>query len=201
VLTTIAALKAELDIADTASDAALTTLIRQQSAAVERYCNRSFGLRGVTDRRRLNRSAPCLILSVLPVVAVTSVTVDGAELDEDAYEIADAENGDEGSGLLYRSGDNDRRIPWAAGKIVVAYQAGYVLPGVTGYDLPADVERACLDLCVRAWAARGRDPTLRGYENPDVERFTYTATDSIDLRRGLPLPVAGLLDPYRMLAV
>ena len=201
MLTTLAALKAELDIVDAASDTALTTLIRQQSAAIERYCCRSFGLRGVTDRRRLNRLTARLILSALPVVAITSVTVGGVALDETAYEISESEGGDEGSGLLYRLDADGRRICWRAGLVVVGYQAGYVLPGVTGYDLPADIERACLDLCVRAWAARGRDPSIRSYENPDVERVTYTAADSVVYRRGLPLPVAEMLDPYRMLAL
>lgn len=204
MLTTVDALRAELGDAvdDGVSDATLAGVIRTQSAAVERYCRRRFALRTVTDRLRIeHRPKSALPLSVLPVMTVTSVVQNGAPLMESGYELDEPRDGGEGSGLLYRLSGSDRRICWTCGTVVVIYEAGYLLPGVTGYDLPASIERACLDLCVRAWATRGRDPTLRSYENPDVERFAYTAADSVTTRGGLPLDVAERLDAYRMVVV
>ena len=199
MLTTLASLKSELGISGADNDDDLTAVIRQQSAAIESYCGRKFVQRVVTEVFRLSIGQPALPLSVLPVVNIISVTENGTLLDVDEYELDEPANGGDGSGLLYRLDTEDERVDWAVGKTVIVYDAGYVLPGVTGYDLPYDVERACLDLCVRTWSVKGRDPTLRSYENPDVERFAYTAADSVKTVGGLPEDVVGRLNRYRML--
>jgi hypothetical protein len=43
---------------------------------------------------------------------------------------------------LWRLDDADCRVAWPAAKIVVAYAAGYVLPGDPQRNLPEDLERA-----------------------------------------------------------
>jgi len=190
-LTTLATLKAELGISDNSQDAYLTALLAQQSAAVEAYCSRVFGRRAVTDTFRSDVRRARLVLSARPVISVTSVTEAGTVLTAADYEA------DSAAGLLLRLDGADGPSCWAAGKTVVVYQAGYVLPGEPSPDLPADIERACIDLCVRAHAAKGRDPALRSYQNPDVESLSYFDPDKTELRGGLPADIAGRLDPHR----
>lgn len=49
-----------------------------------------------------------------------------------------------------------------------------------------------------AWAARGRDRSIRSYESPDVETITYMDADKIVMKSGLPAYIATRLDQYRV---
>jgi hypothetical protein len=111
----------------------LTPLIAAASAAIVRFCGRTFA-RAVYSETPPGYGDLLLMLSATPVVALASVTLDGAPITDALIEDADA-------GLLYR---RDGWV-WTAGRgwnlteyvvprselpsFAVAYTAGYLLPG------------------------------------------------------------------------
>ncbi|MEO0036687.1 MAG: hypothetical protein RLZZ501_2710 [Pseudomonadota bacterium] len=192
-LTTLDAVKAELSITDAGVDAALSAMIAQASAAVAGWCRRpeGFGVETVaqTVRRLPGDPAPArLILDRDLVPAITVVTADGAELEPDEWVL-------DGSLLLRLC--CDRPSHWRSSKVVIRYAAGYDLPA----GCPADIARACLDLVVRMWSARGRDPTLRSEQILDVITQSWTDPDKTALDDGLPVEVAARLAPYKRWSV
>lgn len=194
-LTTLEAVKAELSLSGTGDDAWLTDTIARASAIIARWCGRVFALETVQETYRIDRATDLLVLSRWPVAAVVSIVAGGAWLAADGWEV-DAANGD-----LYRLGVGDQRKVWPIGKTVVTYSAGFILPGAEGCDLPADIEAACIALCVRAFPAKGRDPALRSYENPDVEKYSFVDPDKLLTVDGLPTDVAERLRPYRQVTI
>jgi uncharacterized phiE125 gp8 family phage protein len=193
MLTTLADVKAALNISGTTDDTFLTASIERASAAVESYCNRTFGTRTETQTFRLDRSRQRLILKAVPVTSITSVTEAGTTLTTADYEL------DASAGFLDRLDGSDKLSTWAASKIVVTYVAGYVLPGASGtVTLPADVQACTIDLVARAYHARGRDPQLRSEKILDVIDQSWTATDSVSTKGGLPIDIAERLDAYRL---
>lgn len=194
-LTTLEAVKAELSLSGTGDDAWLTDTIARAGATIERWCGRVFALETVQETFRIDRATDLLVLSRWPVAAVVNVVAGGVGLDADGWEL-DADNGD-----LYRLGTADQRKLWPIGKTVVAYSAGFILPGAEGRNLPADIEAACIALCVRAFHAKGRDPALRSYENPDVESYSFVDPDKLLTVDGLPADVAERLRPFRQVVI
>lgn len=192
MLTTVDTLKAELSISGSDQDTALEALINQASAAIESYCGRQFQDRTVTDTFRNRSRREAVILSVIPVTDINTVTESGTVLEASDYELESAR-----SGLLLRLDSNDNLTCWAAAKIVIEYNAGYVLPGVDGANLPADIERVCIDLCVRAYHATGRDTALTSEEVPGVIKQTFS-TATIE---ALSEDVLCRLNPYRLIAL
>nr|WP_314074429.1 phage head-tail connector protein [uncultured Roseococcus sp.] len=188
-LCTVAQVKAELGIEGGGEDDALTVLITQASAAIESYCKRSLVLEGVQELFRPGRRLEEIVLARYPVVDGASIIVDGAALDATDYEI------DAMAGLAWRL-SGDHRIAWTARKIVVGYDAGYVLPtqGTAG-TLPPDIQRACITLVTSYRQNAGRDLSVRSESAQDVGTTSW-----LDPRAGMEalLPqVAGLLAPYR----
>lgn len=194
-LTTLEALKAELALSATGDDVWLTDTIARASATIERWCGRVFALETVAESFRIDRATDLLVLSRWPVAAVVNIVASGVGLAADGWEL-DAANGD-----LYRLGVGDQRKVWPIGKTVVTYSAGFILPGAEGRNLPADIEAACIALCVRAFHAKGRDPALRSYDNPDVEAFSLVDPDRMPTVDGLPADVAERLRPYRQVTI
>lgn len=194
-LTTLEALKDELALSATGDDVWLTDTIARASATIERWCGRVFALETVQETFRIDRATDLLVLSRWPVASVVSVVAGGVGLAADEWEL-DAANGD-----LYRLGTTDQRKVWPIGKTVVVYSAGFILPGAEGRDLPADIEAACIALCARAFHAKGRDPALRSYENPDVESYSFVDPNKLLTVDGLPADVAERLRPYRQVVI
>lgn len=189
-LTTVAAVKAALDIAGTDHDALLSDLIARTSAAIATHCGRVFGREPVRETLRPERPVPSVALSRLPVVAIASVTMDDAPLADTAFEI------DGTAGTLRRLDAKRRYLCWEAGVIEVAYTAGWLLPGEAGRDLPADVEHAAVLLVSRWWHARARDPLERSTSVDGVASTSHWT--------GAPAftpEVAALLDGHRLPAV
>lgn len=151
-LTTVATVKAELGITGSIEDSWIGAVIDRASDTIARWCNRVFAQETVGQVIRLQHPDDALVLARFPVVAVTSVTVNGTALTGDEYE-ADAN-----TGSLHRLDANGDRSPWPAGKITVTYAAGYVLPGDDGRDLPHDIEWATMLLVKTDYFARQRDP-------------------------------------------
>lgn len=187
-LSTEATLRLEL-MADIEPDAAaVLSLLDQASAAVESWCGRTFARETVSETFRLDAATLPLILGRHPIVAVTGVTEDGVAVVSGDREF------DPASGLLWRL-SADTRIAWPASKIIVAYSAGYLLPGETGRDLPHDIERAALIVAAGLFAARGRDPLLRSESVDGVSAASW-----LDPRAGaggMPAQAAELLAPWR----
>ena len=116
----------------------------------------------------------------------------GVTLTADDWEL------DAATGELWRLDGADRRVAWPAAKIVVAYAAGYLLPGDPQRDLPEDLERACLETVKARWFARLRDPLIKGEQVQGIASADYWVPSTGDADPGLPPSVVGLLQRYRL---
>lgn len=185
-LTTLDAVKLELEVTDGTADIYLGGLIGQASRAIESWCGRVFAREGVRETVHLAEPAAVLLLSRFPIAAITSVTTEAGSLASALYE-ADA-----GTGMIYRLTSSAARSVWSPGRILVDYTAGFLLPGDEGRDLPADIERAAILAVRNAWHTRGRDQTMRSEDVDGVGSFSYGLPSS------LPADVTDLLAPYRL---
>ncbi|CAA0095087.1 Uncharacterised protein [Starkeya nomas] len=185
-LTTLDAVKLELEVTDDAADAYLGGLIGQASRAIESWCGRVFAREGLRETVHLTEPAGTLLLSRFPLAAITSVTTEAGSLAPALYE-AEAE-----TGMLYRLTASGARSVWSPGRILVDYAAGFLLPGDEGRDLPPDIERAAILAVRNAWHARGRDQTVRSEDVDGVGSFSY------GLPASLSADVTDLLAPYRL---
>lgn len=175
-LATLETVKAELGLTTGDDDAYLSAAIRQASGEVEEWTGRVFTVETVRETLVVNRPASDLPLSRFPIQSVSSVTLDGVEIDLDLVLV------DGPTGLLSRS-----RSRWR-GNVVVTYAAGFP-------TIPAPVERAVVALVVSRRHARGRDPALESRDVIDIETVSYWTppTDG-----GLPEDIAAALSRYRV---
>jgi len=174
-LTTLATAKDELGITGSSYDKRLRRWIKEESAAVERYCGRRL-IKETLQQVFTGYIVNDLILVLWPVIEVISVTWNGVVLTPDQWQL------DGEAGLLRRYDPNTGGcIPWFeypnyyfAGYpypniVIVQYTGGYTL----GDDLPPDIEAAVLiQLNVRK-SAGTRDPTIRTETVPNVLSTTY----------------------------
>lgn len=198
-LTTLEAFKAELAIAHGDGDEWIKRAIPRASAAIATWCNRVFAQETLSEQFRLDAPSPGgdrvagntdhLLLGRWPVSSIAAVTEDGVALAAADYEL------DGPSGVLYRVSD-DSRVAWASAKIVVAYTAGYTLPGTANYTLPRDIEHAALLLLKSWWFARTRDPLVKQESISGVADVAYWVA-APGQAADLPPDVAALLDKYR----
>lgn len=158
----------------TLEDMQIQRFIVQASARAASFCRRSFGRETVRERL-----APCpypddqgLLLDRGPVVRILGVVADGVTMAAETYET---------DGMsLYRVEGGARR-PWSAHSLVVDYEAGWLLPSeergipptTAALDLPADVERAVVQLVGVALSASGRDVMVKSEDVEGVGRFDY----------------------------
>ena len=196
VLTTLDAVRDEIDATAGDTDTRLSRWIAQESDRIETYLGRVLAEEGLRETfrlhdhsHRLTTMPVCLRLARRPVTAIASIETDGVALPAGQYE-ADA-----GAGLLYRL-HCDRRVRWCGRTVVVTYTGGYASIGA----MPRPVEAACLGLIRHRWSARGRDPMLRSLAIPGVATEQYwvgTTGDDGDM----PPEIAALLDPFRNVPV
>lgn len=183
-LTTLAAVKEEMKVTSGADDSWLRRQINGASALACAYLGvpmandgtANLGRETVVETIRLDRAHPRrgnrdgrrrdLRLARWPVSSVTSVEEAGTILDAAAYEV-DAE-----SGALTRLNGNAPSF-WAAGKVVVTYVAGWLLPGDLGRNLPAEIEDAVIELVKASTFARGRDPAIKSEQADGIDSVTY----------------------------
>lgn len=189
-LTTLAAIKGEMRLSGGADDEFLSDLIDRASATIRRWCGRTFALETVRETFRLSAPIETLSLSRWPVVSVASVIEAGNPLAAGDFETEDD------TALVYRLTGSDSRRHWPAGKIVVEYQAGYILPGKPGRTLPEDVERATIMLVKAGWFGRSRDPLVRTEDVSGVLSTTFWV-GGFGEGASLPPDVEGLLSPHR----
>jgi hypothetical protein len=193
MLCTVADLKTELGGIETDDNSRFFRLIRAASQKVVAYLHRPLALETVSEafrREHGDRRADCLNLSRYPIIVVTSVTEDGVALTTADYEV------DPARGQLFRL-SNDCRTCWTAAKIVVVYQAGYKLPGVSDATLPADIEEAALRLASQSYTSPEQAPGLRSIIVPGVvEKQFWDQSASGEDGDELPPDIRALLDPY-----
>lgn len=189
-LTTVATVKRELGIAGSADHDLLENLILQASVTIEGWCRRTFPREDVVETFRLSAEQAVLHLARWPNVVFASIIEDGVTLTADDWE------GDSATGELWRLDGADHRIPWPAAKAVVAYCAGYLLPGDPQRDLPEDLERACLETVKARWFARLRDPLVKGEQIQGIASADYWVPPTSTGDPGLPPGVIGLLQRH-----
>lgn len=201
-LVSLATVKTELGITGTDADrdAMLTRWIKELSDSVCEVCGvaadqagrRTFLSEGVSIAYRTQEipdsldPAPLILPWRIPIT-ISAVTVDGTALT-----VATDVEVEPLSGLLYRLDSDGERMRWERGRVVITGTAGWALN-----DMPAAISSAVTDAVRYRWYAHTRgDPLLRSYENPDVEKLTYTDTDKVEMVNGLPEAVVGRLAPY-----
>lgn len=194
-LTTIAAVKAQLGISGSASDAQLTALVTSASVAAANKCNSELVLEPVSEQFRpypfidsasLSNLPEFIYLRRLPVVTVTSIIEDDVTLVVDTdYEI------DKTRGKITRL-YNDLPTRWHFRKLVVAYSGGYTL----GVDEPADLEQAVIEIVKDMWFASSRDPLIRTESIPGVRDVQYWV-GTVGSDGGWPPRVTDLLGAYQ----
>lgn len=165
-LTTLAALKAALNVNTGADDERLELLIEAQSARLAGLIGRALHYDASVVERLAGVGSPRLTLSRTPVVSVASVerlSTTGAAITitSDSYWLEAPESGF----LLNSYGVWDSRqrassvfdpVGAPAPRLYqVTYAGGWVTPGQAGgalvRNLPHDIEAACITLCAQRW--------------------------------------------------
>lgn len=149
---------------DTAALARLNARVGEMLAAA--CCLERAGVATLTLREetlsetvRLRCPVEVVYLSRKPVLEIISVTeCDTALTVNDGFE----QSSNWGLQRLY----SGALSCWAAGKIVVAYRAGYP-------TVPNDLKELACKLAVSLWSEKGRDPSLGSVEIPNVIAKTY----------------------------
>lgn len=171
-----------LGLAGGGSDGDLQRWIGEASAAIVKFCNRTFAKETVAETFRLESCKPALLLSRFPVVSVASVIENDEALSASDYELASD------SGQLARL-SADAPALWS-GKIIVTYVAGYALD-----DMPKDIKRAAILLINQYRFSTIRDPQLRGNTVEGIGSRSYF--DGMG-ETGMAPEIAGLLADHRM---
>lgn len=203
----------------TTEDARLADLIRWASAAINRYCRRTFARQKYRETLA-GSGSQLLMLTRTPVEAdattrlVTSASITGAAVTD--YRVEDAF-----AGILWREsgwptsygarglyGRRADRSIQDLEQIQVLYWAGYLMPGATpvsgAYDLPDDVERAAL-LTVQEWRTEAaRDPSIASTSTTETEgdqsrtvAVSYTPARNLGDVGPLSAEVREMLRAYR----
>lgn len=171
-LTTLARVKQEIGGSFTAEEEQrLQQLLTSVSKAVENYLHWELAVETVSEAFRLDLDddAPeWVLLRRLPVTAIASVTLDGVAVASTLYEV------DAATGRLVALDASGYRCRWyICRSLIVAYSAGYVLPGISGATLPGDIELGTLAWIRSAWLESGRDPKVKREEIPGMISRDY----------------------------
>lgn len=140
-------------------------------------------------------------LSVVETVAgVSTALVQGVDYQVETGSLLP---GDEGVSRLYRLNECGQCRTWSATKIVVVYQAGYVMPGQecespTLPRLPSDLETACIRLVVWRFNAQNRDPTLVEQSQGTVGTQRYWVGSVPGQRGPYPNEIMSVIESYRV---
>lgn len=131
-----------------------------------------------------------LVLDRTPVASITSVVVDGVAIDASTWRL------DPNTGELFALCNGYPSVWVFCQSVVVTYGGGYILPPASNRTLPKGIEGACVALVSSFWAARGRDPTLRSEEIPDLISATYWV-GAVGEDGELPPDIVTKLAPFR----
>jgi hypothetical protein len=158
-LTTVAKIKAELTSASPSQALRIPDLIEEASSIITGHIERELARATVKDtfHGHYFRRMP-LVLSRLPVTTLTSVVSAGSAQDLSTLDL------DAGAAVLYMHGHD----------VAVTYDAGYLLPGQAGRDLPHAIERACIDVVLALWYRPSRgDPMIRSESIDGIGSTSY----------------------------
>jgi len=194
-LTTLAAVKEELDITDNSKNSLLRRYISGASAATAQECNRVFPVETVKDEifphrdptpgRVFGRFEP-LILSRYPIVSVASVVENGVTLADGVDFRIDYEKGE-----LIRLGVNGLPTLWSQASLVaVTFSAGFD-------PIPSDLEDAIIRMITKRYRAKGRDPTITQQNIPGVldQRFWFATGEDAG---NMTPDVMDIINDYRV---
>jgi len=186
-LTSVADVKADLDITASTWDTLLGRYVTEASIAIANTCGRVFAKETVSEMFRRPPAPDVLMLRRYPVVSIAAIYENGSAtpLAGADYEV------DKAAGLLFRL-SGDRRTCWTAEKVVVAYEGGYALPA----SAPADLQKAARILVKGQWVARKRDPALRSEKVEDVGEKVYWVGNIPGAGDAWPAEVEELLASY-----
>jgi hypothetical protein len=183
-------LKADLGIADSASDSFLARAISKASAAAAQYCNRMFVRETVQDvfdlslARLQARGEAVLLARSCPVASVAGLVEGTVTLVRDTdYRV------DLAAGQFYRL-SNGADASWCATPVTLTYDAGFD-------EVPLDVQAAVTQMVNAMNFDRTRDPLLRS-ENILSGLYAYTLFDPGQVPAGTAEQVASTLDAYRV---
>lgn len=185
------------------ADVVLEAIIDQVTAKMARFANLAVdvhgtpptfaaeGLRATWSVSRRERPPRLLLPWRVPITEIVSVVESGTALDPDTDCRLTT------GGILLRLVD-ETPAPWAIGKIVVEYQAGWNLPD----DAPADLVAVATEQVRYVALAAGRDPGVRSYTTPDLEQVSFNVPGGSSIgSSGLLIQVETALAPYRHLSV
>lgn len=150
----------------------LTDIVQQVSDAIGTYCGRIFA-KQTYEETVAGYGDVHMILSVWPIVSVTSVLSNGAAITD--FTLQEPENG-----MLYRAAGWDWTTRWV-GRIspkpfpesetqsfVVTYVAGYDLPAAMLPNLPGDIERAAIIVAKDWFVNLDRNVSIKVMKTPDM---------------------------------
>ncbi len=172
-----------IDETDTSVDDILIMLINASSVEVAGFCQRVFKLDSYAEYHQ-GEGDKRLLVDNYPIIAVDSVKIGNEEVTVGQYRCKN------NAGIL------EHRTCWPKGKeIEIEYTAGYVLPQdvideaeeVPLQTLPADVEKACMELVSIAY-------NKRGSEHLTVEVIGSLRSEFI---QGMPQHIQLVLNRYR----
>lgn len=191
-LTTLANVKAELNITDGASDAVLQRYISGASRAAMQYCNRVFAVEAVSEQflaghagRLMRGGVNPLQLARWPLVTVASVTENAVLLVLATDYLVDP-----ATGQLTRVDSSSYPQRWQPLPLTVAYSAGYA-------TIPPDLEDAVIRMVTKRWRAKGRDATLKQRSVPGVLEEAYWIATGPDAGNLTP-DIEDILSNYRV---
>jgi hypothetical protein len=201
---TLADLKSELGITDSASDGALERRILVASAMIENYCQRTFRRNTAKVEQLAGFGTVYLFPTLTPVDSITSITLWGDLVDSSLYEIHDgsliySSNGWIDTSLVAQTMTSDlQRIPGTAERAFeVTYDGGYYLPNddaQAGTPLPVDITEACLAMAATLHRNAGRDQSVQAESVGDA---SVQFAGGVAGREAMPLYVKSLLAPYK----
>ncbi len=174
-LISLAEIKQDLGIIDTASDVKLGDLIKAATTRIQNICGRvNFGSATVLETI-YDRPGHCrpIWLKHWLVTAINSVSEGGTVLSAAEYQIEDGRK-------LWRM-NGSHRISWGYGPVVVNYAGGYNLPT----SCPDDLKRICANLIREVWFSLQRDPLVKSEEIPGVMSQSYWIGDIAGRSGGL----------------
>lgn len=200
-LCTVPQVKADLAITTTTDDALLGNMVRQASLMVANYCDRVF----ISERVRETvdcEGGPYLFVSRGPVTTIHGITYgdDNVEVPATDYVLADDKNG------MIRAKTGFWRNTGQVGGLELNRYTGPMIPfyaveytaGYAADKVPADLQRATIEMTKALFSARDRDPYLESLNVPDVisKSWGSGAGRASLAAGGLPPVVALMLKPY-----
>ena len=200
-LTTVPRVQAELDVSG--NEVLLLAMIRVASAAIQKYCARTFAEERVKETFGVSSPSTQWYLRRRPVVTVHTLKFNDGEVTQ-SWEVENAEAGK----LFMPSGFTPTPILvqgiilWPEGRNELRYEAdytaGYILPSAGAAspppNLPADVEQGAVEFVKSRWQQRPRDSSVKSEKLGD---YAVTYADQAAQPGGLPPAAIGLLEPYR----